>query len=213
MPRKLRWEKFAPAQVRTVSISHVPPQTGEPKRRGRPRTRKVDEVENADGGNVPAQGLEEVFSRKAQKRSTVVFFPEETVPTPELFGDAGPTIQSVETVEKPWPSRATFAGRAKPKEEEGATTFDNRRSKFYGSVPSHLWRDGLEREFWKLCVSSDSMEKAVEEFLQKHAPEAKPKSNQGAKGRGRGNGRGRGRVLPKEPGRHRARGKAAALKQ
>ena len=116
----------------------------------------------------------------------------------------------------PWPTRATFAGRKKPHDQEAANLFDQRRETYYRLAPSTLWRDCKEREFWKLCVEFDSCDKGITEFLKKEGvcPDPIPPAlGRGrATGRGKGKGRGRGNaksVKPKEPGRKRSRGKVS----
>ena len=65
------------------------------------------------------------------------------------------------------------------------------------------WKDGLEREFWRLCGSTHDLDEACRMFMNKMEPGVD--SNPG-KGRGRGKGRGK-KALPKEPGRNRGRGR------
>ncbi|CAK8991031.1 unnamed protein product [Durusdinium trenchii] len=199
------WEKFAPGPVRQVTITPGAAIGGEPKRRGRPPKRKDAEVEKV----VPLGEGEQVFGPRSKKRSTVVPPTEEIVPK-DLFGAAADLPADPPAPEMPWPTRATFAGRKKPTNEEAGAIFEARRSKFYEMVPSQYWRDGLERDYWNKCVQGGCVDLAVEEFLKDHGAAA---SNQGA-GRGRGRGRGKqakAKAMPKEPGRNRGRGRSKAL--
>ena len=218
----LRWEKFAPGPVKKVTITHNHPDAL-PKPKGRPRKRPAESTIVKPKGDG-----EMVFGHRSKKRGPVVPPPEDgnaddvlgdAEPSPPVDVEPNPSASS--GVARPsWPTRATFAGRKKPTDKEAANLFDSRREKFYQLAPSTLWRDGKEREYWKLCVQFDSCDKGITEFLKKEGvcpdPTPLPPGHGRAAGRGKGKGKGRGRgsaksVKPnaKEPGRKRSRGKAS----
>ena len=145
----------------------------QPKKRGRPPKRKDETI-------APKEG-EQIF--------------DAVVPV-DLFGASGaPSGAPPEKVA--WPTRATFAERKKPGGEEAAMVFETRRSKFYESVPSDLWRDGLESD-WNECVKCGSEGEAVDTFLKNHGPghstrasSSRLQSQDVVPGRNRGRVRGR----------------------
>ena len=190
----------------------------EPRPRGRPRKRPADSQPKRSA--IKAEGESEmVFGRTSKKRGPVVPPPEEGN-AEEVFGGNAGAPSSSEVPSATWPTRATFAGRKKPTDKEAATLFDTRREKFYQLAPNTLWKDGKEREYWKLCVKYDSCEKGIEEFLKnEHVDPGSSHDHPGqSRGRGRaaaGRGKGRGRganakaAVLKESGRKRTRGKAS----
>ena len=200
-----RWEKFAPGPVRSVTVSKGG-DPGEPKRRGRPPKRK-DDSHHAEPEVPEVKPLEgdQVFGPRSKKRSTVVPPPVEETMSPV----APRTIDFGAGDTQPWATRATFAGRKKPDNPEAAGVFEARRSKFYGSVPSHFWKDGLERLFWNKCVASDSMDVAMDEFLKDQGVVPSSSQETSRKGRGRGGAKAKdnSKTKSKEPGRHRGRGR------
>eukprot|EP00435_Cladocopium_sp_Y103_P059149 s248_g21.t1 len=205
------WEKFAPGAIRTVTVA----QGGDPdvpKKRGRPPKKN-------DGEEVKPKGDgEQVFGPRAKKRSAVVPPPVESVddlgsPTPRnLEGDFA---NGVEPNATPWPTRATFAGRRKPDNPDAAAVYETRRAKFYEKTPPNLWKDGLERVYWNKCVSCESLDVAITEFLEGQGIVTQPSSSSQAapssKGRGRGRAAAKSKAkakskFMKEPGRNRGRG-------
>ena len=112
---------------------------------------------------------------------------------PELAADLPMAVLPPEDAapagDEKWPTRATFAGRMKLGSAEAKQCFEERRNKYYSSVPRAFWKDHHEREYWKLCTAAHpDLDAAVAKFLQNKAPaqQALPKV-----GRGRGRGRGR----------------------
>ncbi|CAK9068282.1 Uncharacterized protein SCF082_LOCUS34414, partial [Durusdinium trenchii] len=129
-----------------VTVASAPlADPAQPKKRGRPPKRKDETI-------APKEG-EQIFGPMSKRRSQVVPPIDAVVPV-DLFGASGaPSGAPPEKVA--WPTRATFAERKKPGGEEAAMVFETRRSKFYESVPSDLWRDGLESD-WNECVKCGS---------------------------------------------------------
>ena len=209
-----RWEKFAPGPIRAVTVA----QSGDPsvpKRKGRPPKRKG---QNGDDGNhaepsevKPLEG-EQVFGPRSKKRGVTVPAVEEVMsPVAPRTIDFG----SPETTQhQPWPTRSTFAGRKKPDNKEAADVFEARRSKFYGSAPSHVWKEGRERSFWTKRVELDNLDSAMEKCLNEQGVQSSscPAASPKGKGRGRGRGAAKAKAKVKEPGRHRARGRGKGAK-
>ena len=208
----VRWERFAPGRVRTITVNKAKAKA-EPKARGRKRKSPPDDIcdpEVHDG----------VFDSKSTHGIAV---PPE--PPSEIEGLGGSNqVLPAESDATPIPTRATFAGRVRKGSVQHELDFDARRTKFYEWVPSSFWKDHFEREFWNKCVESENLEVAIKSFLMdigfdpskiqprsvtaakvpkstaqpkvaagkakaKATPADKPKSQ----GRGRARGRGRGR--------------------
>ncbi|CAJ1382321.1 unnamed protein product [Effrenium voratum] len=173
---KKEWEKFAPGPIREVKVQQGDFPNPEPKKRG--RKRKAANVFQGQSSKGP-----------------------DTVPAVPAVLDAA---QQVPEERPPWPTRATFAGRKQPQDEGGKATFLERRERFYQCMDVRYWKDGLEREFWRLCGSTHDLDQACKMFMNKMEPGV---DNNPGKGRGRGKGRGKKAMLPKEPGRNRGRGR------
>lgn len=64
-----------------------------------------------------------------------------------LFGIASTpaTEPLVESQPQQWPTPSTFAGRPKTN-----AIWDERREMYYKSFSPVHWKDGLERQFWRL---------------------------------------------------------------
>ena len=186
MPTK--WEKFAPGPVRRVTVASAPlADPAQPKKRGRPPKRKDETI-------APKEG-EQIFGPMSKRRSQVVPPIDAVVPVDLFVASGAPSGAPPEKVA--WPTRATFAERKKPGGEEAAMVFETRRSKFYESVPSDLWRDGLESD-WNECVKCGSEGEAVDTFLKNHGPghstrasSSRLQSQDVVPGRNRGRVRGR----------------------
>ena len=217
---QLRWERFAPGQVRTIVVAKAKAKAlpgASPKKRGRKRKEPAPEEPEAGGGEA---GMDEVFRGRQAKACGVALPPDPpkqdallplNKPEPEPFGDHG----GDGSVSLPFPTRATFAGRVR----EGSLThqkfFDERRQRFYESTPHSFWKDNYERTFWNHCVQAgNDLDLGVSRFLDEigikapahnkdstksPAPAPKAKGKTAAKpkatpraGRGRARGRGRG---------------------
>ena len=205
--RAPRWEKFAPGKVRAVHIekqknTNTVNTDGDvvlaaPKKRGRPpkNTTKTDEAKDLDArpkakakaknGPCPRKLQEEDGpSTKGSGRAVLAVPPAD--PGMVLDSPEPPSCSSEKPHEKAdhdtWPTRSTFAGR--PRGSDGSSSaelWDSRRSKYYTDVPCEFWKDGLERQYWKLCVDLDDPSKAVAAFMgimnpPQQSPKAKAKS-------------------------------------
>ncbi|CAK9059857.1 Uncharacterized protein SCF082_LOCUS31634 [Durusdinium trenchii] len=205
---KKEWHRFAPGPVRAVIVEKAKPKPapgpkGEPKRRGRKRKSEVE------GESGDARGAEEIFDG----RSNVARISPPPPPGPDE------SLFEVEESAEPIPTRATFAGRSRPKAEQGQRDFDQRRQMYYSMVPSSFWKDHFERQYWVKCSQCPTIDDAIASFLDDigvkpqppssrpaaRAPKAQAKGKAAAKpkakanpgrGRSRGRGRGCGRGLP-----------------
>ncbi|CAK9118245.1 unnamed protein product [Durusdinium trenchii] len=208
VPNPEGWHRFAPGPVRAVIVEKAKPKPapgpkGEPKRRGRKRKSEVE------GESGDARGAEEIFDG----RSNVARISPPPPPGPDE------SLFEVEESAEPIPTRATFAGRSRPKAEQGQRDFDQRRQMYYSMVPSSFWKDHFERQYWVKCSQCPTIDDAIASFLDDigvkpqppssrpaaRAPKAQAKGKAAAKpkakanpgrGRSRGRGRGCGRGLP-----------------
>eukprot|EP00438_Fugacium_kawagutii_P025253 Skav212855 [mRNA] locus=scaffold786:148986:152573:+ [translate_table: standard] len=186
------WEKFAPGQVRAITIArgNPPVGTGEPKRRGRPPKRTIA------ARVVPPSSMESLVPQNLENAFAETEVPNETSRDQPL------------PAEKPqWPGRSIFAGRKKPSSDDAGEAWEAKRSKFYESVPADLWKDALEREFWNHCITLGDLDMAASKFLTDHgrgepssSSRAKPQTRAKAKAKAKGK-------FMKEPGRNRGRGR------
>ena len=199
--RATRWEQFAPGKVRAVHIekqkntSTVNPD-GEvvpaaPKKRGRPPKNhaKPDEAKDLDArpkakakakdGPCPAKVREEEDGPGTQGSGRAVLAVPPADPGMVVASPEPPSGSSDNPHQKAdhhtWPTRSTFAGRPRGADgSSGADLWDSRRSKYYTDVPNEFWKDGLERQYWKLCVDLDDPSKAVTAFMAIMSPPKQP---------------------------------------
>ncbi len=216
---QLRWERFAPGQVRAIAVAKAKakalPGTS-PKKRGSKRKEPALPEEPQANGEA---GMDGIFQGRQLEACGVALPPHPSkddhlpVNKSEAFG--GHCDDGV--VEIPFPERATFAGRARGGSLQHQKFFDERRQRFYQSTPPSFWKDNYERIFWNHCVEGgNDLDLGVSRFLDEigiKAPAnnqdsakspavvptpkakakgtAKPKATPRA-GRGRARGRGRG---------------------
>lgn len=172
-----------------------PPEEPEPKRRGRKRQAKPDEVFTGDlvGGGVSVPAVE----GGGDQPDTL--FPANNSGAGSIPNEAPPPA-------KPdWPTRSTFAGR-----KNTGPVWEERRAAFYTKIPSSHWKDALERTFWNLC-SESTVDDAVQNFLAQEVPsDAQPsgKSKKAPKAKAKAKAKSSiKKPLLKEPGRGRGKGR------
>ena len=179
----LRWERFAPGPVRAVSV--IPEKPGQARPKGKAKAK-------AKGKGVKRKAEDqsaEIFRADEPNTEPSVAVPAEDQGLPEPGANEAP----VDPPAFPLPERSNFAGRTKPNTPAGLKIFEERRDKFYASLPAHFWRDKLQREYWLLCNETpDDLDAAIAKFREKHPEDAvnpRPAAARGGRGRGRGRGK------------------------
>ena len=167
-----------------------------PKKRGRKRKNEDEQQADGEGNNAALFQDQEGVAGVAVPAVT-------EGPDIAAAAEAVPEPAPVQDLTAKFPTRATFAGRAKTGTEDAQAMFDNRRTAFYQGTPEHLWKNKIEREFWKACTESDpalDLPTVVKTFLetQTRASDIKPVAKVKAKAKA---------VCEKTPGRARGRGR------
>lgn len=213
----------------TIGRGNAPAVSGEPKRRGRPPKRKDDSETGKPEVVKAKEDGEQIFGPRSKKRSPVV--PPSTDMEPVVPRDLGESFAEMaeesqhsmaemaeeNPTENPTPpTRATFAGRKKPSNDEAAATYDARRSKFYESVPTDLWKDPLERVFWNKCSALGDLDMAVTQFLTEQGrgePSSSSRAKPQRKVKAKAKAKAKSKLKMKEPGRNRGRGRGKGGKR
>ena len=142
-----RWERFAPGPVRAVTVAPDKPCKGPkaaPKKRGRKRKNEDEQQADGEGNNAALFQDQEGVAGVAVPAVT-------EGPDIAAAAEAVPEPAPVQDLTAKFPTRATFAGRAKTGTEDAQAMFDNRRTAFYQGTPEHSGRTRLNESFGKLA--------------------------------------------------------------